>query len=411
MAVHLITGYAGKEHIMSKDTRSFNSAMFGTGEFVMEIGSQVEASIIDNNTVRIMDGDILMQGGHIRIETDTYEDMTIETGTAGKKRIDLIVMTYEKNATDGTEIAYLEVLKGTETEGTPIAPSQITGSLAEGALKNQMPLYRVRIEGVVLKSVEALFKTIPTYKKLAEQYAEQFENACNTYLGALNIIDSMGMIEANTERNQLAGALALKEGIGQIRDIIAYEWDREYNYVVGDYCIYDDVIYVDNTPYIEKRRLWKCKVDCSGVRPSIISEYWERVTVARELSKIGTVAIGIDRDSNPITGSTIWVTTSTGENKSIAQIKLGKGVWVITATCTFKANSAGYRLVAVGSVFNGEGSRLALAQPTQSATTTINGSIILEVAEESKTFYVTTRQTSGGDLDCMVQHFKAVRIA
>ena len=216
MAAHLITGYKGSEHIQSADARSFNMAMFGGGEFVMEIGEQLDASITNNNTVRILDGDILMQGGHIRIETGTYEDMTIETGTAGKSRIDLIVMTYEKNALDGTEKAYLEVIKGTPTEGTPTDPAYEQGTLAEGDLKNQMPLYRVKVEGVVLTSLEVLFKTIPTYKTIAEQYAAQFQKACDTYLGALNVLDTMEEVNANTQTNQLAGALAVKEGIASL---------------------------------------------------------------------------------------------------------------------------------------------------------------------------------------------------
>ena len=216
MAAHLITGYKGSEHIQSADARSFNMAMFGGGEFVMEIGEQLDASITNNNTVRILDGDILMQGGHIRIKTGTYEDMTIETGTAGKSRIDLIVMTYEKNALDGTEKAYLEVIKGTPTEGTPTDPAYVQGTLAEGDLKNQMPLYRVKVEGVVLTSLEVLFKTIPTYKTIAEQYAAQFQKACDTYLGALNVLDTMEEVNANTQANQLAGALAVKEGISSL---------------------------------------------------------------------------------------------------------------------------------------------------------------------------------------------------
>ncbi len=216
MAVHLITGYKGTEHIQSKDARSFNSAMFGNGEFVMEIGNQFEGSIINNNTVRVLDGDILMQGGHIRIETDTYEDLTITTGTAGKNRNDLVVMTYEKNASDGTETAYLEVLTGTETEGTASDPAYVSGIIAEGALKNQMPLFRVKIAGVVLSDMETLFTTIPTYKKLAEKYSAQFQTACDTYLGALNILDTKEEIEANTQKNQLAGALGVKQEIAAI---------------------------------------------------------------------------------------------------------------------------------------------------------------------------------------------------
>lgn len=215
--VHLITGYKGSEHIKSADTRSFNSAMFGNGQFVMEIGEELDASIINNNTVRVLDGDILMQGGHIRIETNTYEDLTIETGTSRKNRIDLIVMTYEKNSTDGTEKAYLEVLKGAETKGTPSAPEYVSGTLAEGALKNQMPLYRVKIQGVVLSSIEGLFKTIPTYKTLAEQYAAQYE-ARITALKSADILDTAEEVMANTQKNMFAGALALKEVASSVND-------------------------------------------------------------------------------------------------------------------------------------------------------------------------------------------------
>ena len=217
MSVHLITGYKGKEHIQSKDARSFNAAMFGAGEFVMEIGEQIGASITNNNTVRVLDGDILMQGAHIRIETGTYEDLTVTTGTAGKKRIDLIVMTYEKDASQGTELAFLEVIKGTETEGTASVPEYTTGVLSEGALKNQMPVYKVEIEGVVLSTIEPLFKTIQTYKKLAEQYAAQFEATINALKGA-DILDTIEEIQANTQGNMFAGALGVKEGFAELNN-------------------------------------------------------------------------------------------------------------------------------------------------------------------------------------------------
>lgn len=213
---HLITGYKGSEHIKSADQGSFNAAFFGAGQFVMEIGNQFEGSIINNNTVRILDGDLLMYGRHVRIEPNTYEDLTVDTGTAGMNRIDLVCMVYEKNSSDGTEKAYLQVVKGTETEGTAGEPAYVDGNILSGATRNQMPLYRLQIEGVVLKSITQMFKTIPTYKTLAEQYAVQFEKACNTYLGALNILDTMEEVNANTKTNQLAGALALKEVIKSV---------------------------------------------------------------------------------------------------------------------------------------------------------------------------------------------------
>ena len=147
---HLVTGYAGKEHIRSADQGSFNAAFFGDGEFVMSSGSRFAGAIINNNTVRISDGDMLMQGRHIRIEPNTYEDLTISTGTAGTNRIDLIVMTYEKNAASGIESAKLEVVQGTATSGTPSAPEIVSGDILNGDLKNQMPLYAVYVSGVAL---------------------------------------------------------------------------------------------------------------------------------------------------------------------------------------------------------------------------------------------------------------------
>ena len=156
---HLVTGYAGAEHITSADQGSFNASFFGAGQFVLAAGRQFAASIVDNNTVRVLDGDMLMQGRHIRIPPDTYEDMVITTGTAGKDRIDLICMTYEKDNFDGTEKAFLEVIQGMETEGTARQPECVSGNILAGTDRNQMPLYRVVIHGVVLSEIECLFET------------------------------------------------------------------------------------------------------------------------------------------------------------------------------------------------------------------------------------------------------------
>jgi len=208
---HLITGYAGYEHIQSEDDGAFNASFFGDGQFVMESGNQFEGSIIDNNTVRILDGNLMMYGRHIRIGLNTYEDLTITTGTAGVNRIDLICMTYEKSATDGTEKAYLEVIKGAESEETAAVPDYTDGNILEGATLNQMPLYQVDVNGVVLSNITPLFTVIPTYKKLAEMYEEQFKKDCQSHLDSLGVLDTMEEVDANTQENQLAGALALKE--------------------------------------------------------------------------------------------------------------------------------------------------------------------------------------------------------
>lgn len=240
--IHLVTGYAGYEHIQSADQGAFNAAFFGSGQYVMESGSEFEGSIIDNNTVRILDGNLLMYGRHIRIEPDTYEDLNIETGTAGVNRTDLIVMVYEYNANDGTECSRLQVIKGAESTLEGDIPEYTDGNILEGATFNQMPLYTVTISGVVLEKLTPVFKTIPTYKTLAEQYAAQFEKSCKTYLGALNILDTMEEVNANTIENQLAGALALKEFNINAKQTYATKESPEFtgNVSIGNFSITED---------------------------------------------------------------------------------------------------------------------------------------------------------------------------
>lgn len=212
MATHLVTGYAGKAHIKSEDQGSFNASFFGTGQFVMEAGNQVVASIIDNNTVRILDGDILMKGRHIRIETNTYEDITIENGTTGVNRCDLIVMEYSKNADTGIETAVPKVLKGTETSGTAKVPYYTDGDILGGATLNQMPLYEVRLNGVVLKEIAPVFTIIPTYKTLAEQYKAKFQEAVVETNKNLEAENEKIKEEIATERARIDNLTKMEEG-------------------------------------------------------------------------------------------------------------------------------------------------------------------------------------------------------
>ena len=180
---HLVTGYAGKAHIKSADDGAFNAAFFGAEQYVLDSGNDncFAGSIVDNNTVRILDGEGLMYGRHFRIEPNAYEDLTIETGTTGKNRIDLICMTYEKDTEDETETAYLEVIKGTEVSGTATAPAFVNGNILKGAFKNQMPLYKVTIKGVVLSNIEPMFAKLLNYEKMAEVYMQKHENLDEKY--------------------------------------------------------------------------------------------------------------------------------------------------------------------------------------------------------------------------------------
>lgn len=176
MSVHLITGYAGKEHITSADQGSFNASVMGGGEFVLEGGEQFRCQVVSNNKVRIYDGEALMQGRHIKIERNTYEETTHDNGTQGYKRIDLIVLTYSKHATTGVESVSLDVIKGTPAESNPVVPNHVTGDVLNlGDLENQMPLYKIPFDGLSIGEPVALFSTVPTLETTKRELNEEVD--------------------------------------------------------------------------------------------------------------------------------------------------------------------------------------------------------------------------------------------
>ena len=159
--IHLVTGYAGKEHVTAADMGAFNVAVLGGGQYVLGKGNQFAASVITNNQVRVLDGDILMQGRHIRLNEDTYVDLTIENGSQGYFRNDLIVARYTKDAVTGVEDVNLVVIKGTPVTSNPKDPACTSGDIvAEHAILNDMPLWRVPLDGLNIQELVPLFTTL-----------------------------------------------------------------------------------------------------------------------------------------------------------------------------------------------------------------------------------------------------------
>src|SRR5690625_4834396 len=103
MAMEIITGYTGIEHVTSADDASLYRSIFGDDDYVLSVGSKFEATIIDNNTIKVADGDLLIQGHQARIRVNDYEEVSINNGIVGEKRNDLIVARYEKDTNTGIE--------------------------------------------------------------------------------------------------------------------------------------------------------------------------------------------------------------------------------------------------------------------------------------------------------------------
>ena len=172
MAAHLVTGYAGHGHVTSADEGLYNAGVCGLDRYVLKTGTKFAYTIENSNLIRIGSGGLVDQGRYINIPTNTTVDVTIENGTQGKKRYDLIVMRYSKDPSTSIETASVVIIKGTETSGTPVQPTCITGDIFAGALQDDVPLYRVALDGLTITGVTKLFTEISPLADISSVLAE-----------------------------------------------------------------------------------------------------------------------------------------------------------------------------------------------------------------------------------------------
>lgn len=155
--MQLIDGYnGGVAHISASMIRDHNLAMYGTGDCVLDVGNKFSYEVVNNNTIRINDGMAIIGGARAIVEYGQQETMVIENGISGYKRNDLIIIEYNKDTETLKETAVMKVVKGT-LGSTGVDPALATGDIRSGATQRQMPLYRVRINGLSIEGVDKLW--------------------------------------------------------------------------------------------------------------------------------------------------------------------------------------------------------------------------------------------------------------
>lgn len=167
----IVTGKTGKNHVTSADDRALNQAIFGSSCVVQSNpdgeGIVLSCTLVDANTLRIKEGDILLQGCHARIEHGDYEDVTIDSGTVGVNRKDLVVARYTND--DGIEDVTLEVIKGTPTTGTATTPNYNKGSIYENDTIVDMPLWEITLTGINVEKPVQKFVVMEPLMNMAKR--------------------------------------------------------------------------------------------------------------------------------------------------------------------------------------------------------------------------------------------------
>lgn len=146
-------------NILAEDDAAIYQSIFGE-DGVFAIGDRMKATVINNNQVRVSNG-VICVGGHIaRTVYGDYSDMTIENGEISKNRNDIITAVFSTTGEKGIDKFKIEVKKG--TPGVVAEDPELTKeNLYEGGKLRELPLWRVKLEGINIIGVEQMFKIIP----------------------------------------------------------------------------------------------------------------------------------------------------------------------------------------------------------------------------------------------------------
>lgn len=154
--MQIIDGYCNEPNIFADDIGEYNTAIWGTRDCVLPAGERLGYELVSNNEIKIKDGVFSTQGRRGVIKKGATENCIIENGTQAENRNDLIVIEYAKDSSTLVESHTLKVIKGTPGEAAT-DPDVVTGDIQAGDVLHQMPLYRVKLEGLNVVAVERLF--------------------------------------------------------------------------------------------------------------------------------------------------------------------------------------------------------------------------------------------------------------
>lgn len=174
----LVTGRWGETHVTSAQARNFHAGVFGGGQYVL---SGLTATMTTANTCHIDPGVACFNGADVEVPAGGV-DVTIDNGTQGQKRNDLVVLRYTSEPSTQTESVELAVVKGTPASSDPQDPAHNEGSILEGDSPVDFPLYRVVTDGINAGDPEPLFDVLMSMADLRDSVSQATEDTGWQYL-------------------------------------------------------------------------------------------------------------------------------------------------------------------------------------------------------------------------------------
>lgn len=156
MSFEIVDGMTGTKHISSDDLSALNIATIGESNCVLNYGDNFKLTMTNANTATLGTG-VGMVGGK-RFWNQTATSLTVQSGTQGQNRNDLIVARYAKTSA-GIESITPVVIKGTPTTGTAADP-EVTA--------NDLKLWRVPLDGISVGEPVKLFEPVASLATIGD---------------------------------------------------------------------------------------------------------------------------------------------------------------------------------------------------------------------------------------------------
>ena len=155
MALELVTGYKGQNHVTADQWADFNRSIYGTAA-ILPVGNKMAVEIQTANQITVKDGVAVFDGRQIYIGYGESENVAIESGTQAMLRNDIVVVKYTKNEETGVESVAFEVITGVPASSDPVDPSYQDMDIRTGVFTSQKAFCRVRLNGVAIEGIDML---------------------------------------------------------------------------------------------------------------------------------------------------------------------------------------------------------------------------------------------------------------
>lgn len=161
MAFEIVDGMTGAKHISSDDLSALNIATIGEANCVLKYGSDFKLKMVSANSATLDTG-VGMVGGK-RFWNQAAISLTVQSGTQGQKRNDLVVARYAKTSA-GIESITPVVIKGTPTTGNATDPATTS---------NDLKLWRIPLDGISVGTPVKLFTPVTPLATLGDSVSSE----------------------------------------------------------------------------------------------------------------------------------------------------------------------------------------------------------------------------------------------